>query len=146
MSKTNNTTLFSQLYKQMKAIGLITTNNRFIQDCSLVSPGYMNLFIENLNGAYRDESGRSQAVYMMCHCYLQNGDNMYDPCVEFGIDFRNERVYPLVLKTDSVNQHVDVWISGDLDIVAEKEIGLFMKKWISNINKQGFTKELKKAV
>lgn len=138
-----NQSLQQALYKRMTSIGLINDKS-FIADCILTANGFQDLHIESL-GAWRDKSGRSQAVISMAHYYIQNGEMMRNPDVVFGINHKTRAIYPLSYRNDSLGANQDVLKEGSVNTIMEKDIGRFLKIWLTNIEQQGFVDGLSKT-
>lgn len=92
--------------------------------------GFMPLSIEQL---YDNR-------YAMMHSYIQNGDLMRDPDMEFVIDHDKKSIQALTFRTDgalALDQSVEMTPSPAL----QRELDTFFNQWVHNIDEQDYRKE-----
>ncbi len=71
------------------------------------------------------------------HFYVQNGDVMYDPDMEFIIDKENMALTPQTYRQDGLA----VYQSVENGSTTVKELNTFAGQWFSNIRSQGYVKK-----
>ncbi|MGF7018754.1 N12 class adenine-specific DNA methylase [Lachnospiraceae bacterium PF1-21] len=93
---------------------------------------FMPLTVERIGGGF----------IAMSHYFLQNGDMMADPDMEFLVDKENEKLIAFTYQQDAMNIFQDAGRhSGDIDYELQKQLNEFASEWIRNIKNQGYKLE-----
>jgi len=78
----------------------------------------------------------------MSHYYMQNGDSMADPDMEFEIDHEKQTLNARTFQNDGFGKYECViQEDGSVNEELERELNSFAKMWLSNIKAQGYRPE-----
>ena len=92
------------------------------------SEPFMPLTIEKIG------SGR----IAMAHHFIQNGDVMADPDMEFELDVKNECLFARTYQQDSLAYYQTAETDEGINVNLAKELDDFAKTWFKNIKSQGY--------
>lgn len=131
-AKAPNLGIYSKLYRKLKKIvvGLETLKGDDYQ--KVENPPYMPLSVEVLS---RD--GDKLTIALM-HTYVQNGDLMRDPDVEFGVNVSTKAAEPLVFQQSAPPVYTEVYRDGMVNPAAKRDLARFADQWLTNLKNQGF--------
>ena len=76
--------------------------------------------------------------YCMEHYYLQNGDRMYDPYMEFLIDTEAGTMQAASYEQSSLGMYQEVYTENGWRPGLQKELNSFLSNWLKNISSQGY--------
>jgi len=114
-------------YQALKAIfSDFESNEEFY--AKLESKGFMPLHLERI------WSNTSVPRFSLMHTYIQNGDVMRDPDIEFELE--NGAIYCVSYRQDNM----EIMREFDRASVEAMDADRFMKDWLRNIKNQGFAK------
>jgi len=77
----------------------------------------------------------------MTHTYEQNGDLMYDPRIDFKVDYSNEKVVPISYENSGMGIYNTFDSSGEPtpeSVRQANEVLEFTSDWLDNIEEQGY--------
>lgn len=73
------------------------------------------------------------------HYYMQNGDSLADPDMEFVFDHEAKTLNARTFQQDNMNRFDSVEQDGVVDERLEEELNQFASQWFKNIREQGYT-------
>lgn len=76
--------------------------------------------------------------YAMEHYYLQNGDSMYDPYMEFLLDTEAETMQAASFENSGMDVNQQVYVEGGYYPKLQKDLNNFLATWMKNISQQGY--------
>lgn len=79
-------------------------------------------------------------ILTLAHTYVQNGDLMWDPRIDFKVDYENKKVTPISFENSGTGRYEEYDIEDLTPETAEKINDLldFVDTWLDNIEAQGY--------
>ena len=79
-------------------------------------------------------------ILTLAHTYVQNGDLMWDPRIDFKVDYENKKVTPISFENSGTGSYEEYDIKNLTPETAEKINDLldFVDTWLDNIEAQGY--------
>lgn len=79
-------------------------------------------------------------ILTSAHTYVQNGDLMWDPRIDFKVDYENKKVTPISFENSGTGRYEEYDIENMTPETAEKINDLldFVDTWLDNIEAQGY--------
>ncbi len=79
-------------------------------------------------------------ILTLAHTYEQNGDLMWDPRIDFKVDYENKKVTPISFENSGTGRYEEYDIENLTPETAEKinEMLDFIDTWLDNIEAQGY--------
>lgn len=128
-SKTRLNTNTHRNYKAILDIVPILLNERISYIHLTAGDGFMPLIIEKIGNNRISVS----------HYYIQNGDKVSDPDMEFVFDTKNEELRPRSYQQDNLGLYETVEKDNQtIDMIAEARLSNFTNNWFQNIKAQGY--------
>ena len=76
--------------------------------------------------------------YSMEHYYMQNGDRMYDPYMEFLLDTKAKTMQAASFENSGMGIAQEVYVEGGYRPKLQKDLNHFLTNWMQNISHQGY--------
>ena len=76
--------------------------------------------------------------YSMEHYYMQNGDSMYDPYMEFLLDTEAGTMQAASFENSGMGIAQEVYVEGGYYPKLQKDLNNFLSSWMKNISQQGY--------
>ncbi len=76
--------------------------------------------------------------YFIEHYWMNNGDRMYDPYMEFLLDTENETLQAASFENSSMGIYQEVYAENGYYPQLQKELNSFLSTWLKNISEQGY--------
>lgn len=76
--------------------------------------------------------------YAMEHYFMQNGDPMYDPYMEFLLDTEAGTMQAATFENSGMGIFQEVYVKGGYYPKLQKELNDFLSSWMKNISQQGY--------
>lgn len=72
-------------------------------------------------------------ILLLYHYYMQNGDMMYDPSIEYQIDSEEHKLIPLSFEQSSIAYYEEATTEAQ-----RSDLSSFTSQWLNNISHQGY--------
>ena len=76
--------------------------------------------------------------YSMEHYYMQNGDSMYDPYMEFLLDSESGTMQAASFENSGMGMAQQVYVDDRYYPALQKDLNNFLSSWLKNISQQGY--------
>ena len=127
MAPTINERIFKKLEKVLGDLTVIPAYMKF------EAHGFMDLNVDRLHG------DQKSITIALSHYFKQNGDMVPDPDMEVRIYLEMKMAEALTYQ-DSFGYRQVYPTPGQINLKAKKDLNVFLNRWLSNIQNQGFEK------